>query len=255
MPRLHLLGTGSGLQNPARGASSYLLEGPHGDLLLDAGEPVSATLARRQYDWSRLSGIVISHTHADHLGGLPMLMQQIHISGRTHDLVLHAPAEFANLAASHLSTFYLLPEAFAFKLHIRSLVATQEFELAAFRLLPSSTTHLEPYRPRVQEGAHAQRCEAFAFSVQAGAARIFYSGDVGHFDDIRDALQGARFAVVDSTHIDPEAVAAWAQAHPETTVILSHVSPKWPLGVDAELRRRFPGASLRLAVEGEALEF
>ena len=255
MPRLHLLGTGSGLQNPARAASAYLLEGPDGDILLDAGEPVSATLSRRRYDWSRLSGLVISHTHADHLGGLPMLMQQIHLSGRTQDLSLYAPAEFARVTTEHLSLYYLFPEAFSFTLHLRTLAAGAEFELAGCRILPSPTTHLEPYRERVQQGGHTQRCLAFAFSVKAGQARIFYSGDVGRFDDIRDAMQGARFAVVDSTHLDPEGVAAWAEAHPDTTVILSHVSPTWPQGVETELSRRYPGASVRLAVEGETLEF
>lgn len=255
MPRLHLLGTGSGLQNPERAASSYLLEGPTGDVLFDAGEPVSATLARRGYDGSRLAGIVISHTHADHLGGLPMLIQQLHISGRTNDLALYAPHEFAHTAEAHLGLYYLFPEALTFELHIHSLVAGTAFSLAGCRIYPSATTHLSPYADRVRAGGHTQRCEAFAFSVEIGYERIFYSGDVGRFADIRDAMQGARYAVVDSTHIDPEEVASWAQSHSRTTVVLSHVSPKWKNEIPSDLARRHPNASVRLAVEGESLEF
>lgn len=254
MPRLHLLGTGSGLQNPARAASSYLLEGPDGDILFDAGEPVSKTLAQRAYDWSRIQGIVISHTHADHLGGLPMLLQQLHISGRTNDLALHAPPEFAERAVEHLCLYYLFPEALTFKLHVHSLAAGVSFQLAGCRILPSATTHLSPYAERVRAGKHAQRCEAFAFGVDIGSTRMHYSGDVGSFDDLRDVLEGARYAVVDSTHIDPGLVVAWAESHPDTTVVLSHVSPKWRNEEVTDLVRRHPSASVRLAVEGETLE-
>ena len=254
VPRLNLLGTGSGLQNPQRCASSYLLEGPQGDILFDAGEPVSKTLAQRSYDWARIQGIVISHTHADHLGGLPMLVQQLHISGRTDDLALYAPFEFAQVAVQHLCLYYLFPEAMAFKLNVHTLSAGKEFHLAGFRIAPFATTHLSPYAERVQAGAHTQRCEAFAFTVDTGSTRILYSGDVGHFDDIRLAMQGARYAVVDSTHIEPADVVAWAESHPDTTVVLSHVSPKWRHEVVSDLTSRHPKASVRLAVEGETIQ-
>jgi ribonuclease Z len=254
MPRLHLLGTGSGLQNPQRGASAYLLDGPDGDVLLDAGEPVSATLARRGYDWSRLAGVVITHTHADHLGGLPMLVQQLHISGRANALALYGPAEFAEVAREHLALYYLLPEHLGFELIVRELVAGQSFDLGGCCFQPSATTHLTPYVERVRQGAHGNRCEAFALAVGTAGARVFYSGDVGRFSDIREAMQGARYAVVDSTHIDPVEVAEWADLHPETTVIFSHVSPFWKTETVSELSRHHARSSLRLAVEGESFE-
>jgi ribonuclease Z len=223
-------------------------------VLLDAGEPVAATLARRNYDWSRLAGIVLSHTHADHLGGLPMLMQQIHLSGRGGTLALHAPPEFAAAARAHLAVFYLLPEVMTFDLTVASLAAGEAFELAGCRLMPSATTHLAPAASRVRELGYPNRCEAFAFSVHAEKSRLFYSGDVGRFEDIEALMAGVRFAVVDSTHIDPDAVAAWADRHPETTVVLSHVSPAFdPQRLEA-LRARYPRASVRLAVEGEVIE-
>jgi ribonuclease BN (tRNA processing enzyme) len=53
MAARHLLKTGSGLLNPKRNASACLFETAAGDILLDCGEPVAATLARQAYDWKR----------------------------------------------------------------------------------------------------------------------------------------------------------------------------------------------------------
>jgi len=69
MAALHLLGTGLGLLNLKRNASACLLETAGGDILIDCGEPVAATLARRAYDWKRLQAIVLTHTHAPRGGG------------------------------------------------------------------------------------------------------------------------------------------------------------------------------------------
>ena len=254
MPRLHLLGTGSGLLNPRRGASACLLEGAVQDVLLDAGEPVAATLARRKYDWSRLAGIVISHTHADHLGGLPMLLQQVHLSGRTGSLSLHAPPEFAAVAREHLARYYLFPEAFAFSWQVQPLQAGSEFELAGCHFRPLATTHLAHYSSPARDLGYPNRCEAFALAVRSGSCRFLYSGDVGSFLDLESEMPDAGFAIVDSTHIDLEAVARWAELHPAVTVVLSHVSPAFDFEALEQLKARFPGARVRLAEEGEILE-
>jgi len=253
MPSLHLLGTGAGLLNPERNASSYLLDLGDRDVLLDAGEPVSATLARRDFDWSRLHGIVITHTHADHCGGLPMLVQQLHLSGRTNPLDIYGPPEYVERLREHWGVHYLLHEAMKFEVRPHALEPGVPFELCGVSFLPSPTQHLQPAAGKVAEFGYPNRCEAFALRMQVDAVALFYSGDVGSFDDVRTQMDGCLLCVLDSTHVDLGDIMAWAADHPKTELILSHVVPGFDeQTLAADLRRRGV-QNVALAVEGRVI--
>jgi ribonuclease BN (tRNA processing enzyme) len=254
MARLNALGTGAGLLNPLRNASSYLMETDHGDVLLDAGEPVSATLAKRDYDWSRLSGIIITHTHADHVGGLPMLIQQLHLSGRTNPLDLYGPSEFVERLRDYFGPHYLIMEAMKFEVRRVALVQSEAFEIAGVHFTPTSTKHLEPARKKVSQFGYPNRCESFALCIRTGSVSYFYSGDVRSFEDIRDHIGSAAVAILDSTHVDTDQLVDWAAAHPQCQVVLSHVVPNFD---DHRLlaQARSAGAeNLRLARDGEVIQ-
>jgi ribonuclease BN (tRNA processing enzyme) len=253
MTAWHFLGTGSGLLNPQRHASAYLLETNAGDVLFDCGEPVAATLGKRGYDWSRLHAIVISHTHADHLGGLPMLMQQLHLSGRTNDLSIHAPTELAERLRDHLSAFYLLPEEFRFPCSFTALKTGEAFTTCGAEVAPFPTEHLSHYRGKLAEHGYTNRCEAFAFRIRIGEQVVFYSGDVASFNDIEHEMGGSRLAVLDSTHVNVDAAIAWAKSHPETQVVLSHVSPALDIAKVEHKCRDAGVLNIRIAEEGSVL--
>jgi ribonuclease BN (tRNA processing enzyme) len=254
MSTLHLLGTGSGLINPARHASACLYETGAGDLLFDCGEPVAATLAGRGYDWGRLRAVVLSHTHADHLGGLPMLIQQIHLARRAEPLTLVAPAEFAARVRDHLGLFYLFTERLGFELAVHPAEAGRPLPIGDVEIQPVPTAHLAHYRDALRGLDYFNACAAFGYRVTRAGTCWFYSGDLGSFGDIRGHLDGCRLAVIDSTHIGQAEVFDWAAAHRATLVILSHVSPHFDVvACRAEIERRRLG-NARVAEDGELFE-
>lgn len=227
MTKLHFLGTGSGLVNPARNASAYLLELEKKDILIDAGEPVAATLARRNYDWSRLAGLVISHTHADHIGGIPMLFQQLHLSGRTTPLDLYAPAEYIEGYPKILALHYMFTKAFKFAVTSHSLQEALDFRLCGVQFSVSTTRHLQAAAARGRKLGYACPGHAFAFRLKLESRTLFYSGDVASFADIKAKIAPCDVAIIDSTHVKPAEVVSWASDHPKTAVYLSHVIPEF----------------------------
>ena len=70
-----VLGSGGMMPLPGRHLTSVLVR-REGDLLLfDCGEGTQVSLRRLNLRWKKISAIFISHTHADHITGLPgMLM-------------------------------------------------------------------------------------------------------------------------------------------------------------------------------------
>lgn len=92
-----LLGT-SGMQPlPKRWLSSFLIRVNGHLTLFDCGE--ATQIAWRQSGWGfrRLGTICISHTHADHIAGLPGLLHALANAGRTEPIGLFGPVGTADV--------------------------------------------------------------------------------------------------------------------------------------------------------------
>ena len=95
-----LLGT-SGMQPlPKRWLSSFLIRVNGHLTLFDCGE--ATQIAWRQSGWGfrRLVTIFISHTHADHIAGLPGLLHALANAGRTEPIRLFGPVGTADVVAA-----------------------------------------------------------------------------------------------------------------------------------------------------------
>lgn len=96
-PELVFVGTGEAL-DPALPNTSLLVRGPQ-TLLLDCGYAVPHAFWRITRDVELLDAIWISHTHADHVFGLPALLLWMRLGGRRRPLtLLCGPNQAATIA-------------------------------------------------------------------------------------------------------------------------------------------------------------
>lgn len=88
---LFVLGTGGMMPLPNRHLTSILLR-REGDLLLfDCGEGTQVSLRRLNLRWKKISAIFISHTHADHVTGLPGILMLSSQVERDEPLYIYGP--------------------------------------------------------------------------------------------------------------------------------------------------------------------
>ncbi len=86
-----ILGCGGMMPLPYRHLTSVLLR-RDGDLFLfDGGEGTQVSLRRLNLKWKKISAIFISHTHADHITGLPGLLMLSAQVDRTEPLYIYGP--------------------------------------------------------------------------------------------------------------------------------------------------------------------
>lgn len=86
-----ILGTGGMMPLPHRFLTSVLLR-RDGDLMLfDCGEGTQVALRNLNLKWKKISSIFISHTHADHITGLPGILMLSSQVDRNEPLFIYGP--------------------------------------------------------------------------------------------------------------------------------------------------------------------
>ncbi len=95
-----VLGTGGTMPLPSRHLTSVLLRREGELFLFDCGEGTQVSMRRLNLRWKKISAIFISHTHADHVTGLPgmiMLSSQVE---RDEPLYIIGPPKIGDFVES-----------------------------------------------------------------------------------------------------------------------------------------------------------
>ncbi|HON88755.1 MAG TPA: ribonuclease Z [Spirochaetia bacterium] len=91
----YILGCGGMMPLPYRHLTSVLLRREGSLFLFDAGEGTQVSLRRLNLRWKKINAIFISHTHADHVTGLPGLLMLSSQVDRDEPLYIYGPPKIA----------------------------------------------------------------------------------------------------------------------------------------------------------------
>ncbi len=134
---LFILGTGGMMPLPGRFLTSVLLR-REGDLFLfDCGEGTQVSLRKMNLKWKKISTIFISHTHADHVTGLPGIMMLSSQVEREEPLYIIGPPNIREYVESSRKALdmYINYEVIIKEIHEPGVVFKGEgFRVEAFRL-------------------------------------------------------------------------------------------------------------------------
>ncbi len=133
-----LIGTSGALPLKDRFLSSCIMKYNGANFLFDCGEGTQMSLRRRKISLSAINTILITHTHADHVTGLPGLLLSMGTDMRTEPVTLIGPAGFARVLYSLLVIARELP----FELRVIELKKKVEvFEIDGCRLTAFRVDH------------------------------------------------------------------------------------------------------------------
>lgn len=89
MPVLHLLGTGGAFSDASRTTTMLAFESDGRTLVVDCGGDVIQRMLASGLAPDSIEGLIVSHEHADHVGGFPLFMEKIWLSGRGRPIPVH----------------------------------------------------------------------------------------------------------------------------------------------------------------------
>jgi ribonuclease Z len=107
LPELIVLGTAASVPDADHDTVGLVLRGPDWAVLIDCGGSPLHKLARIGVTREEIQAVILTHRHADHIYGLPMLVQGLWLGGREPPLPVHGPAEVLSVARRLLALFNL----------------------------------------------------------------------------------------------------------------------------------------------------
>jgi ribonuclease BN (tRNA processing enzyme) len=250
---LTAVGTGTASPEGDRACSGYHLETGGVRLLLDCGPGVVHSMARLGVDWRRVTHLVLTHFHNDHIGDVPMLFfawKHGMRPARSEPLTVVGPAGTGKL---------LERMADVFGGHMRDF----DFDVTIDEVEPGAERRLgDVVRLRTAKTPHTD--ESLAYRVEADGRSFCYTGDTGMSRDLASFAQSVDALLIECsvpddhpmpTHLSPAQVAAMARIALPRLLLVTHVFPVLDRHALPELVRRggWP-ASVEVPKDGSRYE-
>jgi ribonuclease BN (tRNA processing enzyme) len=218
------IGSGDAFGSGGRFNTCFLVAGAGMRLLIDCGATALVALKRAGIAPNDIDGVVVSHLHGDHFGGLVfLLLDAHHMSRRARPLSIIGPTGLAGrLAAAQEALF---PGASAAAL--RFPLALAEMEAGARIERPGLAVATFP----ANHAAGGAPC--FALRLELGGKVVAYSGDSGWTEALAEAARGADLFICECSTYDRATSGhlSYAELAPRLPglgakrVILTHMNP------------------------------
>jgi len=218
------LGTSDGLPSPDRHYASLLVKFATRTILLDCGEPCSHTLKQMGQDFGAIDMVVISHTHSDHVGGFPMLMQSMSLEGRRLPLTVWMPGHAIRLMREWLDACYLFESQLGFPVKWVAFDKHSAMRCGPVQLRAFQTTHLDSLRKQFGVSHPSVRFGAFSLLATGCGKRLAYSADMGAPEDLRPlCAKSLDLLVVELAHFQPRELFEFLQPKDVRRIAITHM--------------------------------
>lgn len=223
MLRMTLLGVGTGVPDQDRENTHMVWEAPDGLTLIDAGGSTYQRLLRANLDPMQLRSIILTHSHTDHINGLPALLFALRLAGFQQRLSIYGNAPTLALVQRILEAFEL-----------EGYQADADWiEVEAGQQIPIASTH---FRVRTAATTHSRPCLALRFEATATGRALVYSADTEPCQPVVALAQGADVLIHEATtaepfpgHTTPRQAGEVAARAAAARLVLVHFSPKWTM--------------------------
>jgi ribonuclease BN (tRNA processing enzyme) len=197
--------------------------------LFDAGEGVSFSLVRNKIDFNQINSIFVTHSHIDHLGGLFLLIQMMHLTQRKTPMNIYLPQEAISGVESFLQTLYLFKEKLSLRLNLHPIKPNFVFKNEEIEISAYLNRHLSGNEEMIREYNFPNHMQSFCFVVNlfAGSTKdnkkLVYSGDIFSSDDLANIIFDADLLITECMHPKLDKLLSLIKESKVKSAIFTHI--------------------------------
>ena len=150
MIKVTFLGTSYSIPTPERNHTGIILNYQNENILIDCGEGTQRQFRIAKLSMSKITRILITHWHGDHVLGLPGVLQTLSLSGYNKTLFIYGPKGIKNHIQETIKAF---PFQLNYKMEVKE-VSGKVFETNDFLIEAKEMTHGIP-------------CNAYSFIIKS----------------------------------------------------------------------------------------
>lgn len=245
MTRCMLLGVGTAVPDDDRGYTHLVWESSDATVLVDAGGNTFQRLLKVGVDPKDLEAIILTHSHPDHINGLPALLFSLHLAGRSTPVPIYGLGSTLNIAKRVVEAFEL-----------------GEYVVPVFwNALRAGDIVVVGPSCHIKTGAteHSRPCIALRCEDKQTNTILTYSADTAPSQTVIELARDANLLVHEATanmpspvHTMPRQVGEIASAAGGVQrLVLVHYSPYWSMPEARALDEVQAGGFMGLAEIGQ----
>ncbi|MBR4061036.1 MAG: MBL fold metallo-hydrolase [Lachnospiraceae bacterium] len=221
--KIHFLGTCAGTEPmPDRKHASVAVEAEGRIYWFDAGEGCSYTGHLMGLDLLKVGKIIISHAHMDHVGGLGNLLWNIRKltferrkQPEQGEVVVYTPnmdswnglLQMLRNTEQNFQTKY--------PVYAVQVEAGELFDDGIIKVTAFPNTHLVEWQQ--------DRCLSYSYLIECDGKKLVYSGDVGSYDDLNEAIgKGCDGLIIETGHFGIDEVQQYVSGKNIRKIFFSH---------------------------------
>lgn len=251
-------GVGDGYPSPERGHSGVLYRLGGTSLIVDCGDGFTARYEAAGLGYDLADAILLSHQHADHIGGYQMFLQSLWLRQRKKAVRVFMGKDGIKPLRKFCDAGYLFEELFGFDLSYTPLKSGKAFQVGSARVTPFRTTHLDGFGAELAR-KYRQSLDAFSFLIETPDHRIAHSADLGTPEDLAPLLQDdVDVLVCELAHFMPEQLFSFLEGEAIGKLVLVHLTAQlWANqpAVLAAAKARLPHTEIIIAQPGQEIAF
>jgi ribonuclease Z len=191
-----MVGTGTPLPDVSRaGPSTMIAAGSH-LWLVDAGVDAARNLQLWKVPLDRIDGVLITHLHSDHIGGLAEIRLQTWVAGRKSPLKVYGPPGIERVVAG-FNEAYAIDDGYRTKHHGAALLPPDAVKLVAMPIVIPASDKTAPVfdigglKVTAVRVKHEPANPAYGYRFDFDGRSVTVSGDTIYDEDLAHAASGS----------------------------------------------------------------
>jgi ribonuclease BN (tRNA processing enzyme) len=245
--RVTIIGSGDAFGSGGRFNTCFLVESSKATMLVDCGASTLVALKAHGFDHGKVDGIILSHLHGDHFGGLPFLLLDAQfLNRRDRPLLISGPPGTRARLDALIDVFF--PGA---------VTNNWRFPWSVVEIEVGQPTDVLGHTVTTTEVVHQSGSPSTALRLSDGQRTFAYSGDTEWVEALVSVAAGADLLIIEcyaysgriSGHISWDILRPRLADLKARRIIVTHMNPSMLARVD-EVR----SAGIEIAEDGKVIE-